>query len=250
MPVDGVYITPEGQKYFIPLENNPEVFTSLVHDLGVSSKLGFNDVYSVDDPGLLSFIPRPSHALIAIIPAAMYIDSRKEDAITMEVPIDKVTYEKTDGVVWYPQTIGNACGLIALIHCVANGATRGYVTKDSFLDGLLNETKPMKPRDRAAALYNSEELEKYHMRAAVRGNTSAPPAEDHPGHHFIAYVKGDDGHLWELEGGVDGPVDRGMLGEDDDVLSPRALEQGVKKFLKYAGDNMNFSLVALAESLD
>ena len=68
----GVYIDPNGKKTFIPLENNPEVFTELVHKLGVSPKLGFYDVYSLDDLDLLSLIPRPVHALIFISPADVY----------------------------------------------------------------------------------------------------------------------------------------------------------------------------------
>ena len=37
----GVYIRPDGTKTFVPLENNPAVFTELVHRLGVSSDLAF-----------------------------------------------------------------------------------------------------------------------------------------------------------------------------------------------------------------
>lgn len=248
MHADGVFIDSDGKKQFIPLENNPEVLSSLARDVGVSPTLGFYDVYSIDDAEILSFIPRPAHALIFITPAEMYYESRKEDGI--EVNVINPTYDKTDGIVWYPQTIGNACGLMALIHSFANGEARKFVTKDSFLDRLLNETKPQQPNLRAQTLYDSEELEATHMRAANRGDTSAPPAEELPGYHFIAFVKGDDGHLWELEGAVNGPLDRGQLGEDDDVLSEKALDLGVRKFLKYSNGNLNFSLVALAESLD
>ena len=65
----GVYIRPNGTKTFIPLENNPDVFTELVHSLGVSSKLGFYDIYSIDDPDLLAFVPRPVHAVRTLINA-------------------------------------------------------------------------------------------------------------------------------------------------------------------------------------
>lgn len=248
MHVEGVYVDPNGKKFFIPVENNPEILASLAQDLGVSPKLAFHDVYSIDEPELLALIPRPSHALIFITPPEMYNDSRKEDGIATKVKLQDATYTTPEGVVWYPQTIGHACGLIALLHSLANGKSRDYVIKASFLDTLLTETKPMVPKDRADALYNSQPLEEAHMRAAKRGDSAPPSAAEDPGYHYIAFIKGDDGHLWELEGGVDGPIDRGMLGEEDDVLSDTALQLGVRKFLKHANGNLNFSIVALAEA--
>lgn len=54
-------------------------------------------------------------------------------------------------------------------------------------------------------------------------------------------------YRWELNGGMKGPVDRGVLEEDEDALSERALELGVKTFLEKGGEGeVQFSLVALA----
>jgi len=67
--------------------------------------------------------------------------------------------------------------------------------------------------------------------------------------HFITFVKGDDGKLWELEGGYKGPIERGMLGDDEDVLSEKAVQMGVGKFIeigKEIGD-IEFSVVAVVE---
>lgn len=61
---NGVYIDTAGKKTFVPLENNPEVFTDLVHRLGVSPKLGFYDIYSIDEPELLALIPKPVHVSV------------------------------------------------------------------------------------------------------------------------------------------------------------------------------------------
>lgn len=247
MPEEGVYITPEGQKYFIPLENNPDVFTGLVHDIGLSPEVGFYDVYSIDDETLLALIPRPAFALIFITPAQMYYASRKEDGIAADM--EHIAYDKDgdDPIMWFRQTIGNACGLMALIHSAANGEARQYVKDGSLLDSLLKASTPQKPEARSATLYDSQELEKAHMKAAKTGSSAPPPAQNHPGLHFIAYVKGKDNHLWELEGATDGPVDRGLMADGDDVLSEKALEQGARKFLKHSNGNPNFSIVALAK---
>jgi len=251
MPTEGVWITPEGKKVLIPLENNPEVFTSLVHDLGLSPLMGFYDVYSIDEPSLLSMVPRPAHALIFITPAPMYYAVRDEDGIPQAD--DKFTYDKSgkdEPVLWFRQTIGNACGLYSLIHAVANGEGRKFVKEDSLLGRIFHDAIDLKPEPRARLLYDSDELEKAHMKNAVTGDSAAPQAEDPCGLHFITFTKGQDGHLWELEGGCDGPIDRGALPEDADMLSEVALEKGIRRFLKHADGNLEFSIVALCNKED
>ena len=241
-------MSPAGKKTFIPLENNPEVFTSLIHDLGVSNELEFHDVYSIDDADILGFIPRPALALIFISPPAMYHTVREADGTRNAK--EGLTYDKSgdeEPAPWFRQTIGNACGLIALLHAVANGEARKFVAKGSVLDKLIEEVTPLKPDQRAEVVYSSEALENAHMRAARRGDTTAPRAEEHVGYHFLAFVKGKDGHLWEMEGSSDGPIDRGQLKEDEDVLSEAALENGVRRFLKVSNGELDFSIIALAK---
>lgn len=43
-PTPGVFVS-GGKKTFVPLENNPEVFTDLIQRLGISPELSFYDVY-------------------------------------------------------------------------------------------------------------------------------------------------------------------------------------------------------------
>jgi len=238
----------DGRKMFIPLENNPDVFTHLVHALGVSPKLGFYDVYSIDEPDLLAMVPRPVHALIFIAPAPTYYRVRESDPGSKHLTYDAAGDDEP--VLWFKQTIGNACGLIALLHSVSNGSARDFVIPDSTLARLLDEAAPLKPMPRADLLYSSEALEKAHMDAAVRGDTAAPQSEEPVGYHFIAFVKGRNGHLYELEGSWDGPIDRGQLGEHEDVLSDRALDLGVRRFIQASDGNLEFSIVALATRPD
>lgn len=125
---------------------------------------------------------------------------------------------------------------------------------------------PLKRIERAKVLYNSKDLEEAHMASAVKGDSVAPSAEEPVGFHFITFTKGNDGHLWEvgaicrfvflsccftllmleqLEGSWD-PIDRGALDESEDMLSARAIELGVGRFVKMAEGNIEFSIVALA----
>lgn len=187
-------------------ESNPEVFTKICLALGVERTLGFFDVYSLDDPDLLAFIPRPVYALLFTCPHEIHMKA----------------------------------GL-------SNGGAKQHIKHGSDLDKLLQEAIPLQPRERAQVLYNSQELEAAHKAAAQIRDTQAPSAEPSPGNHFICFSKGGNGHLWELCGGEKGPHDRGTLGEHEDALSERALELGVRSFMKHAGTgDLNFSMVALA----
>lgn len=233
-------------------ENNPEIFTQLLHKLGVSSKLGFYDVLSLDDRDLLAFIPRPCFALLATIPAEAYVIARAA-ANENKTPIYQGS-GPDEPVIWFKQTIGNACGTIGALHAVSNGGAKAFIQDGSDLDKLLKDAVPLKAKERAQLLYDSAELEAAHKSVSQQGQSAPPPEDEHVGNHYIAFVKGDDGHLWELEGGVNGPLDRGKLPEADDALSEKALQLGVLQFIektKAAGkENIQYSIVALAPSFD
>jgi ubiquitin carboxyl-terminal hydrolase L3 len=99
--------------------------TSLVQKLGLSPTLGFHDVWSIDDPEMLSFVPRPANALLLVFPI-----SKSYEAFRVEEDADKPVYEgKGEGepVIWYKQTIRNACGLIGILHAISNGSARAFI---------------------------------------------------------------------------------------------------------------------------
>ena len=115
------------RKHFIPLESNPHVFTELIHKLGVSPNLRFQDVLSLEDPDLL---PHPALALILIFPTSETYETQKSK--------EEATYEEYTGstdeenVIWFKQTINNACGLYAILHAVCNGDARNFIRKLAF----------------------------------------------------------------------------------------------------------------------
>lgn len=117
------------KKYFVPLENNPEVMTPLAHKLGLSTELGFHDVFSIDEPEMLAFIPRPALALLLTFPSTTeaYVKSRDEE--DKPIPVYNGSGPEEE-VVWYRQTIGNACGLYGLLHGLSNGHARDYISKE------------------------------------------------------------------------------------------------------------------------
>jgi ubiquitin carboxyl-terminal hydrolase L3 len=244
--------------------------SSLVHNLGLSKALSFHDVFSIDDPDLLAFVPRPASALLLVFPV-----SRAYEMFRMQEDEKKSEYQgkgAEEPVLWYKQTIRNACGLIGLLHAVSNGNSRGFIGMDgcarrvhkanadskteqgSDLEKLVTDATPLEPIERADLLYNSQSLERAHQSAAVEGQSTAPNAEDNIDLHYVCFVKDERNNLWEMDGRRKGPLDRGPLGPDDDVLSEKALELGVRKFLKReeeaGGGELRFSLITLAPNLD
>lgn len=103
------------KKHFIPLESNPDVFNELINLLGVSPSLRFEDVLSLDGPYVF---PRPVLALILVMPTT--------DGYERRNAVEDATYEESNSgqgedIVWYKQTINNACGLYAILHALSNG---------------------------------------------------------------------------------------------------------------------------------
>ena len=102
-------------KHFLPLESNPEVFNELIRLLGASDDIAFEDVFSLDEPSLL---PRPTLAAIIVLPTDPAFEKRKSAA-----EASRAEYSgsgKGEPVVWFKQTINNACGLYAILHALGN----------------------------------------------------------------------------------------------------------------------------------
>jgi ubiquitin carboxyl-terminal hydrolase L3 len=122
----------------------------------------------------------------------------------------------------------------------------------SDLEKLVQDAIPLGPIERADLLYNSQALERAHQSAASEGQSNVPGAEDDIDLHYVCFVKDEKNHLWEMDGRRKGPLDRGVLQEDQDVLSEKALDLGVRKFLKReeetGGGELRFSLITLAPS--
>ncbi|KUI56876.1 Ubiquitin carboxyl-terminal hydrolase isozyme L3 [Cytospora mali] len=237
-----------GHVAFVPLEANPQLMSDLLHNLGLSRELAVHDVYSLHDSDMLAFVPRPALALLLVFPVSAAYESFRlaEDATLPEYK----GKGEDQPVVWFRQTIRNACGLMGLLHAVANGPARDFVQPDSDLDKLLKQAGPLPTDQRSRLLETSQSLATAHQSAATQGDTAAPDATDDVDLHYVCFVKANDGKLWELDGRRKGPLERGQLESNEDVLSEKALTLGPLKFLERAGEDLRFSAVALAGSMD
>jgi ubiquitin carboxyl-terminal hydrolase L3 len=120
------------QKIWIPLESSPKLYTEYAEKLGFDTEqYRFYDVFSMEPDVWQNFIPSPILAVVLL-----YQVNKDKD---MLYP-DNVYYLPKDDVSAQPfflrQTIGNACGTVALLHALCNNedkCDKGFV-RNSFLD--------------------------------------------------------------------------------------------------------------------
>lgn len=181
-------------------------------------------------------------ALILTCPAKAYRYARDKEESTMK----EYDGSGDQPIMWFKQTIRQSCGLMAFLHAVFNSQARKLIRPSSFLDRLRKTAVPLTVDARARLLEESPFLESVHSEAARMGSPPTPEFEHDTGNHYICFVKADDGCLWELNGEMPGPVNRGPLAEDEDALSETALRLGVRTFLKNARFDPRYSVVALS----
>lgn len=118
-------------RHFVPLESSPEIFTELAHKLGLSASLEFQDVLSLDNTDLLGLLPRPAYGLILVFPTTEAYEKRVryEDG-QLE---SSQGSEQSGDVVFFKQTINNACGLYAILHATCNGEARKKIGESDWL---------------------------------------------------------------------------------------------------------------------
>jgi ubiquitin carboxyl-terminal hydrolase L3 len=137
---------------------------ALAKKLGLSEDLEFYDVYSLDEPDLLAHIPRPVYALLVIVPLtpAWKQDREAEDAALGD-PANYydggVAGKGDEPIIWFKQTIGDACGSYGLLHCAINGPTSQFILPGSILAQLRRDAMPLAKDERAQMLYDNEAFE-------------------------------------------------------------------------------------------
>lgn len=254
------------RKSFIPLESNPEIFTHLIHKLGVSSQLEFQDVFSIDEPDLLAMLPRPVLALVLIFPSTETYHRQIDEAESKRP--EYTSNGGAEGVVWYKQTIYNACGLYAILHAISNDSARTFIgaytaycilspdidivmtEPGSCIADFINIGAPLAPEERALILEGSQDLDSAHAYAAKQGDSvvSENP-DDEVDHHSICFIKSGKNVLYEMDGENKGPLDRGVDStEDEDLLNGRVLEL-VKEYIEREQGDPRFSLMALVRTV-
>ncbi|KAK3682233.1 ubiquitin carboxyl-terminal hydrolase, family 1 [Podospora appendiculata] len=230
------------RKHFLPLESNPEVFNELLQLLGVPEEIAFEDVFTLDEP---DFLPRPALAVVLVFPTTGGYDARL--AASESSRPEYTGRGAGEPVLWFKQTINNACGLYAIMHALGNSKAQSFIKPDSLLFRLFQDCVPREPSERAKVLEDSAELESAYATVATKGDSAVPESPEAEVYfHYICFARSDlNGHIYDLNGDCKGPVDTGVvIGAEADLLGPEALEV-IKKYIDREGGNIQFNLMAL-----
>lgn len=236
-------------KYVVPLESNPEVFSSFAHALGLTNSFTFMDIYSLTDPDLIGFVPTPVRAIILLFPINEYFEKSKEK--------DSETVEGSKNPVWFKQTIKNACGLYALLHSLSNNQDLLEEGSD-ILNFFKNNSNP-----NAGFFDNKTDdfivgLSQQYSQNFETGQTEAPAAEDDVNLHFVTFIE-KNGNIYELDGRrpkgafLLGPVQSKSADVDDrNLLGEKIIADRVQWYMDNADNQnkLNFSLLGLAPAFD
>ncbi|KAI8070568.1 ubiquitin carboxyl-terminal hydrolase isozyme L3 [Gilbertella persicaria] len=221
---------------WLPLEANPEVWNHMIHANGIDSTWNFVDVLGLDEEGMAS-IPRPCVAMIFLFPITpAYEAFRKKEETHIKVHEQNIS----PNLIYYKQTISNACGMMALLHSITNN--EHIITGPGLFEQILEDTRTMSPDERAEYLENSKELAVLHASSAHQGQTQAPDLNQEQRLHFICFVNVDQ-HLYELDGRHSFPINHGKCQE---------LVQGsmkiIQSFIDRNPEEKEFSAIALCHA--
>ncbi|TEB22877.1 cysteine proteinase [Coprinellus micaceus] len=232
---------------WIPLESNPEVFNKWAQRAGLVTKQdAFGDVYGLDDD-ILAIVPQPTQAVILLFPD---VPEAKAHQTSEDERIAKDGQPHLDPTIFYvKQTIGNACGTIALIHALANSKVTW--APNSPLHDFIAETQGKNPEERAQLLETRPLFANIHAETAQEGQ-SAPNIDTDL--HFVCFVAAPDADLRKVAKGQESPTDAAAKTDGDHDTGMRDLLKDVAKVIKERyltqTESVYFSLMALGPSTD
>ncbi|XP_071949447.1 ubiquitin carboxyl-terminal hydrolase isozyme L3-like isoform X2 [Antedon mediterranea] len=227
---------PPQKSRWLPLESNPDVMNKFAQKLGMPKEWQYVDIYSLD---LLDIVPKPVAAVLILFPISKkYEDFCKEE----QTKIKQDGQEVSPNLMFIKQTIGNACGTIALLHSIANNTEKMQLS--GFLSNFIEKTKSMTPEERASFLESDEGLCAAHEESAQEGQTEARDEEVNL--HFISLVH-MDGHLYEMDGRKPNPINHGKSSKETLLEDAAAVCQ---QFMNRDKAELRFTLIALSKNPD
>ena len=238
---------------WLPLESNPDVFTSFARKVGLPAPWEFRDVWGLDDD-MLAMMPRPVAAVILLFPCTDRIYAeRAEEARRLKAAAAAGGPGAVSAAYHLEQvaSFGNACGTIACMHVLTNVKLAGMQGPAS---KFRAETSEMTAAERGRALLTTQHLRQESDQAAehVAAQTHCP-ARDGPSldHHYCAFVPlvspatGVE-HVVELDGTKIAAVDHGPVGGSGRFLEAVA-DVVRRRFMQLEPDNAEFSMMALCQ---
>mmetsp|Transcript_9833 Transcript_9833/g.13643 ORF Transcript_9833/g.13643 Transcript_9833/m.13643 type:complete len:239 (+) Transcript_9833:56-772(+) len=224
---------------WLPVESSPQVLTDLARSMGVDAPWGLSDVYGLDQE-VLAMVPQPVGGLLFLFPSK-------------NAPARQLQNENAPASTFYMQQLDdatNACGTVALLHCIGNTADLQPIS-NSPLDVFLRQARILPdPYARGCALVAADDLRQLSNAAARRGETSGAGTSDNQDQHYLAFVCVDN-TLIQLDGrhldqhGQAIPVVHGRTTRE--TLLSDAATIIKRDFVSRDPSNLNFSLLAFCQ---
>lgn len=149
--------------------------------------------------------------------------------------------EVSPNLYFMKQTVGNACGTVAIIHSIANN-TDVLEFEDGFLKKFIDSTKSLSPDEKGKRLENDENISEAHEASAQEGQTETPSIDQRVDLHFISLVH-KDGCLYELDGRKLFPINHGKSSQETFLQDAAEV---CKEYMKRDPTQLNFTIVALS----
>lgn len=230
---------------WMPLEGNPEVLNKYLKNLGVKNDdYEFVEIIGFDED-LLAFVPQPVSAVLLLFPITEEHEEhrRKEIEDASHTPPDY-----SQAIYFLKQTVGNACGSIAVIHSVANNLEKFQLDAHKPLAHFLETTKLMTPEQRAEHLKHAMDMATANDVIAEEGESRIIDREEHVNLHFVCFINVNN-ELYELDGRHPHPVKHTVQikqGEQLDLL--RSTKDVILPLIEKAGGDIRFSMMALTKT--
>ncbi|CEF69341.1 Ubiquitin carboxyl-terminal hydrolase isozyme L5 [Strongyloides ratti] len=211
------------------IESDPGVFTEMIKGLGVIG-VQVEELYSLDDSSFNDM--HPVYGLI-------FLFKWRPGAVTS----GKVTND-TNGLFFAQQVITNACATQSIINLLLNIKDENVVL-GSILEDFKNFTVSFDPANRGLCLSNSEPIRQIHNSFGKQTffELDTPHTEKEEAYHYVTFIP-YNGHVYELDGLKDGPIDHGSYDMAKGWL-PEVIECLKKKIETYSKGEINFSLMAV-----
>lgn len=218
------------------LESDPGVFSALIREFGCQGAQ-VDELWSLEPE-----VFRPLGEIYGLIFLFKW-DGKKETASQGAVVSDADHPE----LFFARQLINNACGTQALLSVLFNIAKDKNVRLGEVLNNFATFTQGLDGEMKGLTLSNAEEIRKVHnsfsrQQLFEMENLNKDEKEDL--FHFVSYVP-VSGHLWELDGLQQGPINHGKIEGENWIDAARPVIQ--KRMEQYATGEIHFNLLGVCE---
>ena len=102
-------------------ESDPSIFTQVSHKLGLSERFYFADVIG-------SLPARTKAAILVYNTRKGYESIRQEEEASNQI-LSYTESPQYNNIIWFEQTVENACGPTAMVHAIMNGCSTDDISK-------------------------------------------------------------------------------------------------------------------------